>query len=300
MSNRPAIAVGVDGSEQAFTAASWALDAAARRHVPLHVVHSWSIPLPPVGLGPAPVGLSDDRIRDAAQAVLDDAVTRLQATAPDVTITGSPLPGNPDGCTSRCGRAVHPGRRRQLWTGPGHRVHPRVGHPAGRHARPLSRRRGPLPRERRARPRGRPRGGGDRRLRALGGRHPARLRGGVTPSRRADPAARLELPRLRHRRHRHARHLPARGGTLRRAARDGRDRRRARREVPGRAGRAAARAKGVRRRFSPTPRAAPRSWWWGPADTEASPACCSVRRAGRLLHHAECPVLVVRPGMAAS
>jgi nucleotide-binding universal stress UspA family protein len=95
MSNRPAIAVGVDGSEQAFTAASWALEAAARRHVPLHVVHSWSIPLPPVGLGPAPVGLSDDRIRDAAQAVLDDAVTRLQSTAPDVTITGSLYPGTP-------------------------------------------------------------------------------------------------------------------------------------------------------------------------------------------------------------
>jgi nucleotide-binding universal stress UspA family protein len=95
MSSRPAIAVGVDGSEQAFTAASWALDAAARRHVPLHVVHSWSIPLPPVGLGPAPVGLSDDRIRNAAKAVLDDAVTRLQSMAPDVTVTGSLYPGTP-------------------------------------------------------------------------------------------------------------------------------------------------------------------------------------------------------------
>lgn len=95
MSNRPAIAVGVDGSDQAFIAASWALDAAARRHIPLHVVHSWSIPLPPVGLGPAPVGLSDDRIRDAAQAVLDDAVSRLQSTAPDVTITGALFPGTP-------------------------------------------------------------------------------------------------------------------------------------------------------------------------------------------------------------
>ena len=95
MSNRPAVVVGVDGSEQAFTAAVWALDVAARWHVPLDVVHSWSIPLPPVGLGPAPVGLSDDRIQDAAQSVLDDAVGRLQATAPDVTITGSLYPGTP-------------------------------------------------------------------------------------------------------------------------------------------------------------------------------------------------------------
>lgn len=95
MSNRPAVVVGVDGSEQAFNAAVWALDVAARWHVPLDVVHSWSIPLPPVGLGPAPVGLSDDRIRDAAQSVLDDAVGRLQTTAPDVTITGSLYPGTP-------------------------------------------------------------------------------------------------------------------------------------------------------------------------------------------------------------
>jgi nucleotide-binding universal stress UspA family protein len=63
--------------------------------MPLHVVHSWSIPLPPVGLGPTPVGLSDDRIRDAAQAVLDDAVNRLQSSAPDVTVTGSLYPGTP-------------------------------------------------------------------------------------------------------------------------------------------------------------------------------------------------------------
>lgn len=95
MSNRPAVVVGVDGSEQAYTAAAWALDAAARRHLPLDVIHSWSIPLPPVGMGPAPVGLSDDRIRDAAQSVLDDAVERLQATAPDVTINGSLYPGTP-------------------------------------------------------------------------------------------------------------------------------------------------------------------------------------------------------------
>lgn len=95
MTNRPAVVVGIDGSDEAFTAALWALDVAARRHVPLDVVHSWSIPLPPVGLGPAPVGLSDDRIRDAAQSVLDDAVSRLQATAPDVTINGSLYPGTP-------------------------------------------------------------------------------------------------------------------------------------------------------------------------------------------------------------
>jgi nucleotide-binding universal stress UspA family protein len=95
MWNPPIVAVGIDGSEQAFVAAKWALDVAARRHIPLEVIHSWSIPLPPVGLGPAPVGLSDDHIREAAQSVLDDTTTRLTASAPEVTITGTLYPGTP-------------------------------------------------------------------------------------------------------------------------------------------------------------------------------------------------------------
>ena len=95
MSNPTTVVVGVDGSEQALTAAQWALDVAARRHLPLEVIHSWSIPLPPVGLGPTPVDLNDDSLRDAAQRVVDDAVATLQATAPDVTITGTLYPGTP-------------------------------------------------------------------------------------------------------------------------------------------------------------------------------------------------------------
>ena len=100
MSN-PAVVVGVDGSEQALIAARWALDVAARRHQPLEVVHSWSIPLPPVGLGPAPVGLNDDNIREAAQRVLDDAVETLTARAPDVQIVGTLVPRNADRGASR-------------------------------------------------------------------------------------------------------------------------------------------------------------------------------------------------------
>ena len=84
MSNRPAIAVGVDGSEQAFTAASWALDTAARRHMPLHVVHSWSIPLPPVGLGPAPQRQIEkwrDRSHHSAQPSLQYGPLMMMQTA---------------------------------------------------------------------------------------------------------------------------------------------------------------------------------------------------------------------------
>src|SRR5262245_44356419 len=63
MTSSNSVVVGVDGSEQALTAARWGLDAAKRCHRTLEVIHSWSIPLPPVGLGPTPVGLNDDSIR---------------------------------------------------------------------------------------------------------------------------------------------------------------------------------------------------------------------------------------------
>ena len=95
MSNPTTVVVGVDGSEQALTAAQWALDVAARRHLPLEVIHSWSVPLPPVGLGPTPVNLNDESLRAAAQRVVDDAVSTLQATAPDVSLTGTLYPGTP-------------------------------------------------------------------------------------------------------------------------------------------------------------------------------------------------------------
>jgi len=95
MTNPTTVVVGVDGSEQAMTAAQWALDVAARRHLPLEVVHSWSVPLAFVGLGPTPVGRNDDSLRDAAQRVLDDAVMTLSRTASDVTITGTLAPGTP-------------------------------------------------------------------------------------------------------------------------------------------------------------------------------------------------------------
>lgn len=95
MPNPPAVIVGVDGSEPAMTAARWALDVATRRHLPLEVIHSWSVPLPPVGLGPTPVGLNDDSLRGAAQRVLDDAVATLQPIAPNTSVIGTLYPGTP-------------------------------------------------------------------------------------------------------------------------------------------------------------------------------------------------------------
>lgn len=97
MSTRPTVVVGIDGSDEAFAAALWASEDATRRNVPLDVIHSWAIPLPPVGIGPAPLGVADDRIRDAAQSVLDDAVTRIRESAPAATVNGTLYPGTPAG-----------------------------------------------------------------------------------------------------------------------------------------------------------------------------------------------------------
>jgi nucleotide-binding universal stress UspA family protein len=46
-------------------------------------------------MGPTPVGLRDDNVRDAAQRVVDDAVASLRDTAPEVSITGTLYAGTP-------------------------------------------------------------------------------------------------------------------------------------------------------------------------------------------------------------
>lgn len=86
---RPPVVVGLDGSDGALVALDWATDAAARHVLPLRIVHAWSIPLPPVPMGPAVSGPSDDALRDAAQALLDEAVAHVKGRAPDVDVTGT-------------------------------------------------------------------------------------------------------------------------------------------------------------------------------------------------------------------
>jgi nucleotide-binding universal stress UspA family protein len=85
---RPPVVVGLDGSDAALVALDWATDEAARRGLPLVVVHAWSIPLPPVPMGPAVAGPSDDALRDAAQQLLDEGVRHASERAPDVEVTG--------------------------------------------------------------------------------------------------------------------------------------------------------------------------------------------------------------------
>ena len=92
---RPPIVVGIDGSDSSMAALAWAAKEADRRELPLHVVHAWSIPLPPVSMGPAIMHPGDDQLREAAQAVLDQAVASAHSSAPTVEIVAELSAGPP-------------------------------------------------------------------------------------------------------------------------------------------------------------------------------------------------------------
>jgi nucleotide-binding universal stress UspA family protein len=86
---RPAIVVGIDGSDAAAGALDFALAEGANRGLPVHIVHAWSVPIPPVPLGgPSVGGSSDDALRESAQGLLDEALAYAQKVAPDVGTTG--------------------------------------------------------------------------------------------------------------------------------------------------------------------------------------------------------------------
>lgn len=93
--NRSAIVVGIDGSDQGASAVDWAAREAVLRNLPLRVLHAWSMPIPPVAMGPAVMGGDDTVLRDAAQKVLDRAVDQARKGHPDAEITGDLQPGPP-------------------------------------------------------------------------------------------------------------------------------------------------------------------------------------------------------------
>ena len=276
------------------------------RRSPSRALSTWSTAgrshLPPVGLGPAPVGLSDDRIRDAAQAVLDDAVARAsRRRAPDVDGHRNPLPGNADRGAPRGGRAVH----HSSWSA----APDSTGSPSSSSGRSPSRSSPTPPAPSPSSP---PASSVEPGLEA--GRVVVGIDGSElsvdatrlafeeasTASRRPDPAARLERARVRHRRHRHARHLRC-----------------SRRHTP--------------TSCAPWPRPSPDCGEKYPdvqveqrlrqgrpakvlADASRGAELVVVGSRGHggfaslllgstsrsLLHHAQCPVLVVRPGTATS
>ncbi len=88
MANNAPIVVGLDGSDAAFAALEYGLVEGGNRHVPVHLLHAWSIPVPPVPLGgPSAGGPSDDILRESAQIVLTEALAHAEKFAPSVEVT---------------------------------------------------------------------------------------------------------------------------------------------------------------------------------------------------------------------
>lgn len=87
------ILVGYDASEGAEAALEWALNEAARTATPLTLVYAfeWRAVAGPVGLAPAV--WPDDSVREAAEKMVDAAVARVRAAYPQVTVSGAVVGG---------------------------------------------------------------------------------------------------------------------------------------------------------------------------------------------------------------
>ncbi|OSP33683.1 universal stress protein UspA [Streptomyces sp. 13-12-16] len=90
------VVVGVDGSASSLTAVETAAREARLRGAALRVVHAWMWPAMHVPLGPSPMGPPEGGLRGMVDRLVAEAVERARATAPDVdvshvVVTGEPL-----------------------------------------------------------------------------------------------------------------------------------------------------------------------------------------------------------------
>jgi nucleotide-binding universal stress UspA family protein len=85
------IVVGVDGSPESLGAARWAVAEARLRGRPVQVVNAYTWPVPVVPMAALPTTWSEESLREAAQAVVDDAVA--QVAADGVPVSGAVLTG---------------------------------------------------------------------------------------------------------------------------------------------------------------------------------------------------------------
>lgn len=84
------IVVGTDGREHGTHAVAYAAEEAVRRGRPLHVVHAWRVPVgAATGSMAGAVPLDPGPMREAAEAVLAEALVTARAAARDVDVTGT-------------------------------------------------------------------------------------------------------------------------------------------------------------------------------------------------------------------
>ncbi|MFG1765683.1 universal stress protein [Micromonospora parva] len=91
--NNAAVVVGVDGSEPALSAVRLAATEAARQHRPLRVVHGFIWPLLRVPVSPAPDAPPGGGLRHRAEELVEAAVNEAEATAPGLSISGEIIDG---------------------------------------------------------------------------------------------------------------------------------------------------------------------------------------------------------------
>ena len=90
MSSKPVpggtIVAGVDGSPTGDLALGWAVEEATRKALPLHIIHAFSYGYPMTDIG---IGHAINGLRELADGVRRDAVTRAHRANPDLVITWS-------------------------------------------------------------------------------------------------------------------------------------------------------------------------------------------------------------------
>ncbi len=80
---RKGIVVGYDGSQESRAALDWSLDSARRRGLPVLAVHASALPMPPFAAG-GYWRVDESMLRQAGQQVLDEAVKHAAQYAPEV------------------------------------------------------------------------------------------------------------------------------------------------------------------------------------------------------------------------
>ncbi|MQA96345.1 MAG: universal stress protein [Streptosporangiales bacterium] len=91
---RPVV-VGVDGSGASLRALEWAVEEAQLRRAPLRVVHAITRPVYDVPVGPAPLAPVGEEARKQAQLLLEDAHARVSGLAPEVGVETQSAVGFP-------------------------------------------------------------------------------------------------------------------------------------------------------------------------------------------------------------
>ncbi|SNS91874.1 universal stress protein [Actinacidiphila glaucinigra] len=89
------VVVGADGSASSLAAVGTAAREAALRGAGLRVVHAFLWPAMHVPLGPSGLGPPEGGLRHAAQRVVAEAVERARSAAPEVDVTHAVMTGEP-------------------------------------------------------------------------------------------------------------------------------------------------------------------------------------------------------------